>query len=100
MNVRSDGRNLYPGEQLGETGLTASTLKGILDGLMKKDVCERAEDQYFLVDPLMRHWVERYTAQRLRRLPRASACLPISSPTANALIKFLRKKGLRAPLAA
>jgi uncharacterized protein len=58
--VRSDGRNLYANDQLGETGLTASTLKSTLDGLMKKDVCERTDDQYLLVDPLMRHWVERY----------------------------------------
>lgn len=60
--VRSDGRNLYANDQLGDTGLTASTLKSTLDGLMKKDVCERTDDQYLLVDPLMRHWVERYMA--------------------------------------
>jgi len=33
--VRSDGRNLYAGNQIGETGLTTSTLQSTLDGLMK-----------------------------------------------------------------
>ncbi len=58
--VQSDGRNLYASEQLGETGLTASTLKSTLDGLMKKDVCDRTDEGYSLVDPMMRQWVERY----------------------------------------
>ncbi len=58
--ILNDGKNLYANEQLSEFGLSASTLKSTLEGLMKKDVCERKDDQYYLVDPIMKYWVQNY----------------------------------------
>ncbi len=58
--IINDGKNLYANEQLGDAGLTASTLKSTLDGLLKKDICDRKNDRYYLVDPLMSYWVRHY----------------------------------------
>ena len=58
--IHNDGRNLYANEQLSDFGLNASTLKSTLEGLMKKDICERKADQYYLVDPIMKYWVQNY----------------------------------------
>ncbi|MFA7499537.1 MAG: hypothetical protein WCY85_00885, partial [Sulfurimonas sp.] len=56
--VEFDGINLYSNENLGQTTLSASTLKSTLESLMKKDICDRLGDKYYLVDPFMRYWLK------------------------------------------
>lgn len=58
--LQHDGKSLYSIENLQEAGLAATTLKSTLDALVKKDVCDRSRDQYFLVDPIMGYWVNTY----------------------------------------
>lgn len=52
-----DGKNLYSNENLSETSLSASTLKSTLESLLKKDICDRLDDRYYLVDPFMKYWI-------------------------------------------
>ncbi|MBN2782512.1 MAG: ATP-binding protein [Campylobacterales bacterium] len=52
-----DGKNLYSNDNLSEVNLSASTLKSTLESLMKKDICDRIDDRYYLVDPFMRYWL-------------------------------------------
>jgi len=54
-----DGTNLYANDNLSETTLSASTLKSTLESLLKKDICDRIDDKYYLVDPFMKYWLER-----------------------------------------
>lgn len=54
-----DGTNLYANDNLSQTSLSASTLKSTLESLLKKDICDRVGDRYYLVDPFMRYWLER-----------------------------------------
>jgi hypothetical protein len=56
--VEFGGRNLYSNENLAQTALSASTLKSTLESLMKKDICDRLGDKYYLVDPFMRYWLK------------------------------------------
>lgn len=56
--VEFDGTNLYSNENLAQTTLSASTLKSTLESLMKKDICDRLGDKYYLVDPFMRYWLK------------------------------------------
>lgn len=55
--VNFDGTNLYSNENLGQTSLSASTLKSTLESLIKKDICDRVDDKYYLVDPFMKYWL-------------------------------------------
>lgn len=52
-----DGKSLYSNENLSETSLSASTLKSTLESLLKKDICDRVDDRYYLVDPFMKYWL-------------------------------------------
>jgi uncharacterized protein len=51
--------NLYTNDKLGDFGMNATTLKSTLEALMKKDVIDRKNEIYYLVDPFMKQWVER-----------------------------------------
>ena len=57
--VNFDGKNLYSNENLSQSNLSASTLKSTLESLLKKDICDRVEDRYYLVDPFMEYWIHR-----------------------------------------
>lgn len=52
-----DGINLYSNDNLSEVNLSASTLKSTLESLLKKDICDRINDKYYLVDPFMKYWL-------------------------------------------
>ncbi|MEA1919552.1 MAG: ATP-binding protein, partial [Campylobacterota bacterium] len=52
-----DGKNLYSNDNLSEVNLSASTLKSTLESLIKKDICDRVDDTYYLVDPFMKYWI-------------------------------------------
>lgn len=54
-----DGTNLYSNDNLNQTNLNASTLKSTLASLLKKDICDRVDDRYYLVDPFMKYWLRR-----------------------------------------
>lgn len=56
--VEFDGTNLYSNENLAQTNLSASTLKSTLESLIKKDICDRLVDKYYLADPFMRYWLK------------------------------------------
>jgi hypothetical protein len=58
--LQYDGKSLYSIENLQQAGLAATTLKSTLEALVKKDVCDRRRDQYYLVDPIMGYWVQSY----------------------------------------
>ena len=57
--VSFDGTNLYSNENLSQTNLSASTLKSTLESLLKKDICDRVDNRYYLVDPFMKYWLGR-----------------------------------------
>ncbi len=57
--IRNAGANLYTNDALRISDLSATTLKSTLESLLKKDVCDRAEDRYYFVDPFMAYWLER-----------------------------------------
>lgn len=57
--VSFDGTNLYSNDNLSQTNLSASTLKSTLESLLKKDICDRIGDKYYLVDPFMKYWLGR-----------------------------------------
>lgn len=50
--------NLYANDKLAEFGMSATTLKSTLEALIKKDVIDRKNEVYYLVDPFMKQWVE------------------------------------------
>lgn len=54
-----NGENLYANESLSDFSISATTLKSTLEALAKKDVVDRKNDRYYLVDPFMKLWVER-----------------------------------------
>lgn len=56
--VNFGGTNLYSNDNLSETSLSASTLKSTLESLIKKDICDRVNDRYYLVDPFMEYWLK------------------------------------------
>ncbi len=55
--VKNDGVNLYANDNLLDSNLSASTLKSTLESLMKKDICDRDKDRYYLCDPFMGYWL-------------------------------------------
>lgn len=57
--INFDGINLYSNDNLSQTSLSASTLKSTLESILKKDICDRLDDRYYLVDPFMKYWLER-----------------------------------------
>lgn len=56
--IKNDGLNLYSNENLKQANLTATTLKSTLEALIKKDICDKKNDRYYLVDPFMKYWLE------------------------------------------
>ena len=52
-----NGTNLYSNDNLDEINLSASTLKSTLESLLKKDICDRIDDRYYLMDPFMKYWL-------------------------------------------
>lgn len=56
--VASGGKNLYANENIVELNLSASTLKSTLEALIKKDICNKEDDTYYLIDPFMKYWLE------------------------------------------
>jgi AAA+ ATPase superfamily predicted ATPase len=56
--IRNDGLNLYVNDSLREADISATTLKSTLESLLKKDVCDKKNDRYYLVDPFMKYWLE------------------------------------------
>jgi len=56
--VNFEGTNLYANNNLSEISLSASTLKSTLESLQKKDICDRVDDRYYLVDPFMKYWLD------------------------------------------
>lgn len=56
--VKNDGVNLYANENLSDASLSASTLKSTLSSLSKKDICDKKDDRYYLIDPFMKYWLQ------------------------------------------
>ncbi|MEN4046985.1 ATP-binding protein [Sulfurimonas sp. NWX367] len=56
--VHVDGLNLYSNDHLQEFNFSATTLKSTLEALLKKDICDKKDDRYYLVDPFMKYWLE------------------------------------------
>ena len=57
--VNFDGINLYSNANLSQISLSASTLKSTLESLLKKDICDRVGDRYYLVDPFLKYWLNK-----------------------------------------
>lgn len=56
--VQKNGESLYANENLSDLTLSASTLKSALESLIKKDVIDKKNDKYHLIDPFMKYWLE------------------------------------------
>jgi hypothetical protein len=56
--IETGGVNLYSNDNLSDSTLSSTTLKSTLEALIKKDICDRKEDKYYLVDPFMKYWLE------------------------------------------
>lgn len=56
--VQKNGERLYANENLSDLTLSASTLKSTLESLIKKDVIDKKNDKYYLIDPFMKYWLE------------------------------------------
>ena len=59
--INNNGYNLYANETMQEASFTASTLKSALEALIKKDVCDKQNDQFYLSDPFMKEWIKTYS---------------------------------------
>lgn len=53
-----DGLNLYSNDNIRQSNLAATTLKSTLESLLKKDICDKKDDKYYIVDPFMKYWLE------------------------------------------
>ncbi len=56
--ITCDGKSLYSNDNLNQSGLSATTLKSTLEALIKKDICDKKNDKYYLIDPFMKYWLE------------------------------------------
>jgi len=56
--VKNDGKNLYANDNLMDSSLSATTLKSTLLALGKKDICDKKNDKYYLIDPFMKYWLQ------------------------------------------
>ncbi len=56
--VSEDGKNLYANENLSEANLNASTLKSTIEALLNKDIIDKNNRNYHLIDPFMKYWLE------------------------------------------
>jgi len=56
--VDCDGTALYSNKNLNNFNLLATTLKSTLEALIKKDICDKKDDKYYLIDPFMKYWLE------------------------------------------
>jgi len=55
--VHKSGENLYSNENLSDLALSASTLKSALESLIKKDIIDKKDNKYYLIDPFMKYWL-------------------------------------------
>lgn len=56
--IQTDGKDLYSNENLNNSSFSASTLKSTLEALIKKDICDKKDEGYYLIDPFMKYWLE------------------------------------------
>jgi len=56
--LQCDGLNLYSNANIKQSNLTATTLKSTLEALLKKDICDKKKDRYYIIDPFMKYWLE------------------------------------------
>ena len=57
--VKNDGKKLYSNDNLSEFDISATTLKSTTEALIKKDICDKKNDVYYLLDPFMAYWLEK-----------------------------------------
>lgn len=56
--LQTDGVDLYSNVNLSNSPFSASTLKSTLEALIKKDICDKNKERYYLIDPFMKYWLE------------------------------------------
>jgi len=56
--IACDGLSLYSNSNLSEISLSVTTLKSTLEALIKKDICDKKNDQYYVIDPFMKYWLK------------------------------------------
>ncbi|MFP4333119.1 MAG: AAA family ATPase [Campylobacterales bacterium] len=56
--LQTEGVDMYSNENLSNSPFSASTLKSTLEALIKKDICDKGSNRYYLVDPFMKYWLE------------------------------------------
>jgi hypothetical protein len=56
--VKSGGKNVYYKDKMDQFGLSGSTIKKAVEGLLEKDVIDRLQGQYYLQDPLFEHYIK------------------------------------------
>lgn len=52
------GINLYGNDNLKQANFTATTLKSTLESLVKKDICDKRDNRYYVIDPFMEYWLK------------------------------------------
>jgi AAA+ ATPase superfamily predicted ATPase len=56
--VQNRGENIYSNNNLSDFDISATTLKSTIEALIKKDVCDKKENRYYLIDPFMEYWLQ------------------------------------------
>ncbi|MCF6270510.1 MAG: hypothetical protein L3J41_12415 [Melioribacteraceae bacterium] len=56
--ILNDGQNIYSNNNLSESSISATTLKSTIEALIKKDICDKKDNRYYLIDPFMKYWLQ------------------------------------------
>jgi len=60
--VNHNGENLYANDNLNESNFSASTIKSTIEALIKKNIIDKRDSSYYLIDPFMKYWLEQMSA--------------------------------------
>jgi AAA+ ATPase superfamily predicted ATPase len=56
--IEKEGKNLYDEDYLSKYGIKVGSLKKILEILVNKDVIDKTEEKYYILDPLFEFWLK------------------------------------------
>ena len=56
--IKVDGQNVYSNDNLSDAKMNATTLKSTIEALIKKDICDKKNNRYYLIDPFMKYWLQ------------------------------------------
>lgn len=59
--INTAGIQMYNKDNLSDFDMNATTLKSTLSALIKKDICDKKNNVYYLLDPFMAYWLRQYS---------------------------------------